>query len=264
MAATTGRRSGPASNLPFLLRLYPAPWRERYGDEFRELLADRPPTLRDRLDVVAGAIDARLHPQVGRTQDDVPTRPDRSVAATLALGGVLLTVWAAVGASIAPRWDSGEIIEPSRLAMLGVSTSAGFLAAFVMSAGLLLIASRYDWYVGRRGAVGAVLTAAGLVFAGLGGGIPALVLLVGGTTMFAIGLRRRLIGTNSAALLLATTLLLVAAFVSFAIGGGQDPTVLWCLVAYGPAWLLVAADFRAPIGARVAEPTSPAISPTGA
>jgi hypothetical protein len=47
-----------------LLKLYPRPWRERYGEEFEALLADRPPTVRHRLDIVRGAIDARLHPEL--------------------------------------------------------------------------------------------------------------------------------------------------------------------------------------------------------
>ncbi len=47
-----------------LLRLYPAVWRDRYGAEFEALLADRPPGLRDRIDIVRGALDARLRPQL--------------------------------------------------------------------------------------------------------------------------------------------------------------------------------------------------------
>ena len=44
-----------------LLRLYPGEWRARYEPEMRELLAQAPPSLRDRLDLVRGALDARLH-----------------------------------------------------------------------------------------------------------------------------------------------------------------------------------------------------------
>ena len=47
-----------------LIRLYPRAWRERYGDEFLALIAERPPTLRDRVDIVRGALDARLSPQL--------------------------------------------------------------------------------------------------------------------------------------------------------------------------------------------------------
>jgi hypothetical protein len=54
-----------------LLRLYPRPWRERYGDEFEALLADRPPSVRHRLDIVRGALDAHFHPEL--------VDPDRAV-----------------------------------------------------------------------------------------------------------------------------------------------------------------------------------------
>src|SRR5690348_1403763 len=43
-----------------LLRLYPAAWRDRYGDEFAALLDDCPSSLALVLDVLLGALDARL------------------------------------------------------------------------------------------------------------------------------------------------------------------------------------------------------------
>lgn len=46
-----------------LVSLYPRPWRERYEDEFLALMSDRQPSIGERLDIVRGAIDARLHPQ---------------------------------------------------------------------------------------------------------------------------------------------------------------------------------------------------------
>lgn len=47
-----------------LLRLYPARWRARYEAELQGILADRPLSLRDRADLVRGAIDAHLHPDL--------------------------------------------------------------------------------------------------------------------------------------------------------------------------------------------------------
>jgi hypothetical protein len=47
-----------------LLRLYPRPWRDRYEEEMSVVLAAGRPTLRTAVDLVAGAIDARLNPQV--------------------------------------------------------------------------------------------------------------------------------------------------------------------------------------------------------
>lgn len=52
-----------------LVSLYPRAWRERYGDEFLELLEGRPATPRLAADVILGAIDARLRPQVSPARD---------------------------------------------------------------------------------------------------------------------------------------------------------------------------------------------------
>ena len=46
-----------------LVRLYPAPWRDRYGEEFLALLEDRPPAALQVIDIVWGALDAHLFPQ---------------------------------------------------------------------------------------------------------------------------------------------------------------------------------------------------------
>jgi hypothetical protein len=51
-----------------LVDLYPRTWRQRYGDELLALLAERPPSVRDRLDLVRGALDARRHPQLPGTR----------------------------------------------------------------------------------------------------------------------------------------------------------------------------------------------------
>ena len=65
-----------------LLKLYPASWRKRYGDEMEALLETRRPDRRERIDLIRGALDAWVHP------------PAPSVAPILAalLGGGLWTV----------------------------------------------------------------------------------------------------------------------------------------------------------------------------
>jgi hypothetical protein len=50
----------------WLLQLYPARWRERYGEEFSAVLASQRASVGLVLDVLAGAIDARLYPQIRR------------------------------------------------------------------------------------------------------------------------------------------------------------------------------------------------------
>jgi hypothetical protein len=47
-----------------MLRLYPRSWRDRYGGELAELFASAPVSPSLIIDLVAGAIDARLHPEL--------------------------------------------------------------------------------------------------------------------------------------------------------------------------------------------------------
>ncbi len=47
-----------------ILRLYPPAWRERYRSELEDLLERRPVRAVEVADLLRGAIDARLHPQV--------------------------------------------------------------------------------------------------------------------------------------------------------------------------------------------------------
>jgi hypothetical protein len=48
----------------WLLQLYPARWRERYGEEFGAVLASQRASVGMVLDVLGGAIDAHLYPQI--------------------------------------------------------------------------------------------------------------------------------------------------------------------------------------------------------
>jgi hypothetical protein len=67
-----------------LVRLYPASWRARYGEEFTFLLEARPFGPFDLLDVVLAALDAHLHLR-GR---DVARGPSRGIRMSLRIGGV--------------------------------------------------------------------------------------------------------------------------------------------------------------------------------
>ena len=49
-----------------LLWLYPRAWRERYGDEFVAIVGDRQIGFGEWIDIVSGAIDARLSSDVRR------------------------------------------------------------------------------------------------------------------------------------------------------------------------------------------------------
>jgi hypothetical protein len=59
-----------------IVRLYPRAWRDRYETEFVELLGDRPIGFGEWIDIISGAIDARLS-----------WNPRRAAASNAAAGG---------------------------------------------------------------------------------------------------------------------------------------------------------------------------------
>ncbi len=66
-----------------LIRLYPARWRARYGDEFAAILEERSLGPYDVADIILGALDARLRSRrVG-----APTTNERGVDMSLRVGG---------------------------------------------------------------------------------------------------------------------------------------------------------------------------------
>jgi hypothetical protein len=123
----TERKSRAAARL--LLRLYPKPWRQRYGDELLELLESGRLGIQGAIDVVAGAIDARLSRHWSRPRSAAVTTEDdgwrkimqlKTVCASHAvrytkrdalLGAGLMLVLTAVltAASVAARRSGMEI-----------------------------------------------------------------------------------------------------------------------------------------------------------
>jgi hypothetical protein len=71
-----------------LLRLYPRAWRERYGDEMVALLESEPTSMLDHLDLMRGALDAHLHPQVrGQSAAEKESTVSHRALALAAAGG---------------------------------------------------------------------------------------------------------------------------------------------------------------------------------
>ena len=112
-----------------LIALYPADWRDRYEAEFRILLADRPPTVSERLDIVVSAVDAHLHPQLERS----PRVRDRIGVAVLV--GLALFIAAIVLASNGPvRYDEYGTYRDGAAALAPFA-----LAAALLSLGLVRV-----------------------------------------------------------------------------------------------------------------------------
>lgn len=202
------------------LRLYPAPWRRRYSVEVSALLGEHPPSWRDRLDLVAGALDAHIHPLAA------PTWPVLAAA----IGGIAWTFAGAValGQPVPPDWP-GYLEETLAiflgavpllaLATLGASTRLGDSDPAIARLGrALVILASVAWAVllviaiARLGgdftlAIAATATAAGILLVGLA-------LLGAGD------------GWIGAFLLLAALCLVIPA--------------TWAQVAFGVAWTVVA------------------------
>src|SRR3972149_3839493 len=75
-----------------LIRLYPARWRARYGDEFEAILEERPLGPFDVADILLGALDAQLRLR----GHGVDTQHARRFTMSLRIGGIA----AIVGASL--------------------------------------------------------------------------------------------------------------------------------------------------------------------
>lgn len=82
----------------FLVRLYPARWRERYADEFKALLEDSELRLVDLFDVLRGAIDMQ-----------VKNRTFGKIVVAFAVAGVLVGL--AVAATRPQRYVSKAVLE---------------------------------------------------------------------------------------------------------------------------------------------------------
>lgn len=69
-----------------LLRLYPRAWRDRYGDEFLEMVGSEPLQLQQVIDIVSGAIDAWLSPDVrGATRATAQSTGGTTMAKTVSV-----------------------------------------------------------------------------------------------------------------------------------------------------------------------------------
>lgn len=212
-----------------LTRLYPQGWRDRYEDEFLALLEERPPTTRDVLDTLRGAIDAHLHPQQAGGVEPTPWTHRVPGLLAVAAGAIWCAFVLMVGFQL--EW------EPWPDGLLGWSILLMFLS----------LPGDYMAAHGRQIAIAFGVIGAGIVIAPLVGwdwplAIISIVLVFtvfgGMLTMAAI---RAELGTGTRWVLIALVVALpVALLIPTAMGFASDRwQAVATLLPYGITWILV-------------------------
>ncbi len=219
-----------------LVRLYPRAWRDRYEAEFLGILETRPPSVRDRLDIVRGALDARLHPEVPGSRQGSQGREGLAIArwaaAAAILAGLGSLAWTGLILRYFKGWGAGE---PEHAALGGVLSAITFLS-LAAAHGLLAVAGQRS--MRTAGAPGASVAAVSFLFAATGGGL-AIALGVTGSVVLAAAMAGRTISVWLSAAWIAASVLLLGAMLAFTAGGGQNVSLLALMAPFGLAWLLV-------------------------
>jgi hypothetical protein len=241
--------------IALLLRLYPARWRDRYGDEFAAILEERPLGPFDVADVLLGALDANLHLRgLGAA-----SQHGKGFAMSLRIGGYAAVVggllWLYVLAANAIN-DGAEAGAP----MIGLAVVAATVATLVALIGLSAFQSRrhpaLTWAAFAIPAVGAVVGLLGALAMAVVGDTDARI--VGGLSLWAIstlGLSTLLIGSalfavatwltkslsRAASALLGVGALLVIPAIGGAMGGVLPPALEYAslviaIVAFPAGW----------------------------
>jgi hypothetical protein len=203
------------------LGLYPRAWRERYGDELQEVLAQDVVGFRTRLDLVRGAVDAHLHPFL-------PSRLPVLAAVTASA----LAVAHAIGLAAQPVATDWPGYQEEALPLIGGSVAFAIPAIV----GLWLKLGDGDGPLGRLGVILAIVghavwlvaltaAAARLAYGPLTGAVAAVAM----TGMALLGVA--LVGRGRAALGMAVA--------AVGLAGLAPPA--WGWPALAAAWTAVAA-----------------------
>jgi hypothetical protein len=217
------------------LRLYPAAWRERYDAEFLRVLQERPVRLSSSFDVILGAIDAHLHPELS---GGAPHLWSHRLPGLMATAAGLIWSWYYLRILLAGPEDWGYGVFFAMLLML-FAVLGDYVASYARQVGLTI-----------------ALVVATVLFAGLeplkpigdgmlniAMGVAAAFLLSGG--MLTLAALRAGIGAGVRWLLIASSLV-VPAIVAIPVMGGFGPTdpggapaMVVAIMPYGIAWAII-------------------------
>lgn len=218
-----------------ILRLYPAAWRERYEPELLALLRERPIGARGRIDLIRGAIDAQLHPELlGGTQQPWTHRLPGLLATTAGL--IWSWYYLRIVLAAPEEWGYGVFVA---LLLMVVAVLGDYMASHTRGIGLTVAA------VTAAGMLAEVqpLRVIGDGTLNFALGAAAALLLVGG--MLTLAALRAGIGAGIRRLLIGGGLLVPVTIAIVGLGGfgpgdpGGAPAMLVAVLPYGIAWTLV-------------------------
>jgi drug/metabolite transporter (DMT)-like permease len=174
-----------------LVRLYPAAWRERYGDEMEALLEERPLGPFDLVDLFLGALDAHLHlrgPGQASEHEKGITMSLRTPGLAAIIGGSAYGL--ASLALVAGDQGTNQAATTIGFVML-IGAAVALLVALVgLSAFLARVHRRATWAAVAVPAAGAVMLVVGWLAAPIEPmymvGFLGLILVIGGSVLFGL------------------------------------------------------------------------------
>ena len=246
--------------IALLLRLYPARWRARYGDEFAAVLVERPLGPFDVADVLLGALDAHLHLRgLGAASEH-----RKGFAMSLKIGGYAAiaggVLWLLVLAGNAIN-NGGESAAP----FLGYAVVGATMMTLVALIGLSAFQARshpaLTWAAFAIPAIGAVVGLLGYaaivgtgdsdatLIAGISPwmiGTIGLLTMVVGSSLFAVATwRSRSLSRTASALLAVGALLVVLALIG-ASGALPSPIaivpIISAIIVFPAGWIALGAS----------------------
>lgn len=218
-----------------LLRLYPAAWRERYEAEFIATLQERPVGPTGAMDIVHGAIDAHLHPEL---IGGAPHAWTHRLPGLMAMSAGVIWSWyyLRIGLAAPEEWGYGVLIA---MLLMIFAVLGDYLEAHARRIGLAVSVL----VVAAVLAGVQPLTAIGDGVLSLALGAAAAMLLSGG--MLTLAAIRAGIGPGVRWLLIAAALLVPAAVAIPVMGGfgptdpGGVPAMVVAILPYGLAWAII-------------------------